>query len=163
LRHLWYSGIDEHKAFCLTTTYGPEGGRVKQTRLASSSLALQQYFAEFAGPHQAVWSRPAGGTGWPIPSPPWGWRLVLAHATRVKAIAAAKVKTDKVDSETLALLLRADLIPRAQRASLRHDEAGDGSGLLPAARPAVRRPQRAGDATSGQGGAPTPHSLGGRG
>jgi hypothetical protein len=39
--------------------------------------------------------------------------LVLAHATRVKAIAAAKVKTDKVDSVTLALLLRADLIPRA--------------------------------------------------
>jgi hypothetical protein len=31
----------------------------------------------------------------------------------VKAIAAAKVKTDKVDSDTLALLLRADLIPRA--------------------------------------------------
>jgi transposase len=42
-----------------------------------------------------------------------GVELVLAHATRVKAIAAAKVKTDKVDSDTLALLLRADLIPRA--------------------------------------------------
>lgn len=39
--------------------------------------------------------------------------LILAHATRVKAIAAAKVKTDKVDSDTLALLLRADLIPAA--------------------------------------------------
>lgn len=36
--------------------------------------------------------------------------MVLAHATRVKAIATAKVKTDKVDSDTLALLLRADLI-----------------------------------------------------
>ena len=39
--------------------------------------------------------------------------LVLAHATRVQAIAAAKVKTDKVDSNILALLLRADLIPAA--------------------------------------------------
>jgi transposase len=31
----------------------------------------------------------------------------------VQAIAAAKVKTDQIDSDTLALLLRADLIPRA--------------------------------------------------
>jgi len=38
---------------------------------------------------------------------------VLAHATRLKAIAAAKVKTDPVDADTLALLLRADLIPVA--------------------------------------------------
>jgi transposase len=42
-----------------------------------------------------------------------GVDLVLAHATRVKAIAAAKVKTDQVDADTLALLLRADLIPVA--------------------------------------------------
>ncbi|MBI1967271.1 MAG: hypothetical protein HYS40_04725 [Gemmatimonadetes bacterium] len=34
--------------------------------------------------------------------------LVLAHATRVKAIAAAKVKTDQVDADTLALLLPND-------------------------------------------------------
>ena len=39
--------------------------------------------------------------------------LVLAHATRLKAISAAKVKTDQVDSDVLALLLRADLIPVA--------------------------------------------------
>jgi transposase len=42
-----------------------------------------------------------------------GIDVVLAHATRVKAIAAAKVKTDQVDADTLALLLRADLIPVA--------------------------------------------------
>ncbi|HEX9692345.1 MAG TPA: hypothetical protein VGA22_09635 [Gemmatimonadales bacterium] len=51
---MWDSGIDQHKAFRLITTYGPEGGRVKQTRVASSPLALQPYFAEFPGPHQAV-------------------------------------------------------------------------------------------------------------
>ncbi len=37
----------------------------------------------------------------------------LAHPKRVKAIAEAKVKTDKVDSETLAHLLRADLLPES--------------------------------------------------
>jgi len=26
---MWYSGIDQHKQFCVITTYGPEGPRVK--------------------------------------------------------------------------------------------------------------------------------------
>ena len=42
---------------------------------------------------------------------PTGVRVFLAHARRVKAIASAKVKTDSVDSETLAHLLRTGLLP----------------------------------------------------
>jgi transposase len=37
----------------------------------------------------------------------------LAHPARIKAIASAKVKTDKIDARILAHLLRADLIPEA--------------------------------------------------
>lgn len=98
---------------CLITTYGPEGPQVKQARVASTPLALERHFAAFPGPHQAV-VESTGGWYWLADTlAALGVDLVLAHATRVKAIAAAKVKTDKVDSETLALLLRADLIPRA--------------------------------------------------
>jgi len=43
--------------------------------------------------------------------------LVLAHAKYVKAIAYAKVKTDKVDSHTLAQLLRMNFIPVAHKIS----------------------------------------------
>jgi transposase len=43
--------------------------------------------------------------------------LVLAHAKYVKAIAYAKVKTDKVDSHILAQLLRMDYIPEAHKIS----------------------------------------------
>jgi transposase len=39
--------------------------------------------------------------------------VVLAHPSKVRAIAEARIKTDKIDSETLAHLLRADLIPKA--------------------------------------------------
>jgi transposase len=42
-----------------------------------------------------------------------GFEAVLAHPFKVRAIAEARVKTDKVDAETLAQLLRADLIPRS--------------------------------------------------
>jgi transposase len=38
--------------------------------------------------------------------------IILAHPAKVKAIADARIKTDKIDSETLAHLLRANLIPK---------------------------------------------------
>jgi transposase len=42
---------------------------------------------------------------------------MLAHAKYLKAISYAKVKTDKVDSHTLAQLLRLNLIPAAHQIS----------------------------------------------
>ena len=42
-----------------------------------------------------------------------GFEVVLAHPLKVRAIAEARVKTDKIDAETLAHLLRANLIPRS--------------------------------------------------
>jgi transposase len=46
-------------------------------------------------------------------------KLVLVHPLRVKAIAAARLKNDRVDSETLAHLSRADLLPEAWMADER--------------------------------------------
>lgn len=42
-----------------------------------------------------------------------GYDVKVAHPLMVKAIAYAKVKTDKVDARTLADLLRADMIPES--------------------------------------------------
>jgi transposase len=44
---------------------------------------------------------------------PWVDRLVLVHPAKVKAIASAALKNDKVDSAMLARLLRANLLPEA--------------------------------------------------
>jgi len=41
----------------------------------------------------------------------------LAHPVKVKAIAEAKIKTDKIDARVLAHLLRSDLLPEAYVAS----------------------------------------------
>jgi transposase len=46
-------------------------------------------------------------------------RVVMVHPQRVKAIAAARLKNDRVDSETLAHLSRADLLPEARMADER--------------------------------------------
>src|SRR5205807_7293515 len=48
--------------------------------------------------------------------------VVLAHPLKVKAIAEAKIKTDKIDATILAHLLRADLVPVAHAPSQRARE-----------------------------------------
>ncbi|NIP13698.1 MAG: IS110 family transposase [Pseudomonadales bacterium] len=112
---MYYSGIDQHKRDCMITTYDADGHRVKQQRVPNVPPQLRRYFTAFTGPHHAV----VESTGF------WYWladllddlgvELILAHATRLKAIAAAKVKTDRLDSDLLAQLLRAGLIPKAHR------------------------------------------------
>jgi len=45
-------------------------------------------------------------------------QVVLVHPAKVKAIASAKLKNDRVDSATLAQLLRANLLPEAWKADV---------------------------------------------
>jgi transposase len=110
---MFYSGIDQHKRDSFITTYGPDGEVVKQKRVANSTVLIQHYFSQLPGPHKAA----VESTG------SWYWLadllenlgvdLSLAHATRLKAISEAKVKTNKIDSDVLAMLLYADVIPEA--------------------------------------------------
>jgi transposase len=75
--------------------------------------ALEPHRADGGEPIKAVLE---AGYGW---GPIYDWigevadEVLLAHPLKVRAIADARIKTDKVDSEMLAHLLRADLIPEA--------------------------------------------------
>jgi transposase len=44
-------------------------------------------------------------------------QIVLAHPKNVKAIASARIKTDKLDARVLADLLRTNLLPTAYNPS----------------------------------------------
>lgn len=108
-----YSGLDLHKRSVVITTLDEAGRTVQRGKLACDPLALRSYFARLPGPHAAA----VEATG------SWYWvsdllgregiDLRLAHAKYLKAIAYAKVKTDAVDSSTLAHLLRTGLLPEA--------------------------------------------------
>lgn len=114
---MYYSGIDLHTDNCYITTIDEQGVLVKQQRVENISELIVDYFQRLPGPHSTVVESTSG----------WYWlndlledhgiELVLAHAKYLKAIAYAKVKTDKVDSHTLATLLRQNLIPRAHKIS----------------------------------------------
>lgn len=110
---MFYSGIDQHQLDSVVTTYNASGERLRQRRLRKDRAALVRYVAEFPGPYRAV----------VVTTGRWyllrdllvvhGIDLQLAHAKRLKAISTAKVKTDAIDSDTLAQLCQADLIPLA--------------------------------------------------
>jgi transposase len=114
---MYYSGIDLHSDNSYITTIDDNGAIVKQQRLDNIDDCVINYFHSLPGTHQAVVESTTG----------WYWLndllndhgidLVLAHAKYLKAISYAKVKTDKVDSQTLAVLLRQGLIPRAHKIS----------------------------------------------
>jgi transposase len=114
---MFYSGIDQHKRFSYITTVNDDGIIIKQAEIKNNEFDILNYFSSFSEDHLATVETTGG----------WYWlndllssngvNLKLAHAKYVKAIAYAKVKTDKVDSHILAQLLRMNFIPEAYKIS----------------------------------------------
>jgi len=113
----YYSGIDLHSDNCYIATIDSDGQLCKEQRVPNAELHIAKYFNSLPGEHSAVVESTTG----------WYWLndlleslgidLVLAHAKYLKAISYAKVKTDKIDAHTLAVLLRQNLIPKAHKIS----------------------------------------------
>ena len=111
---MFYMGVDAHKAHSQMTVMDERGTVVERHRAASSREGMLEALSPYRGePVKAVLE---AGYGW---GPIYDWigevadEVLLAHPLKVRAIAEAKIKTDKMDSEMLAHLLRADLIPEA--------------------------------------------------
>ena len=89
-----------------------EDGEIAQQRLPNDAARLAKFFAEL--PPQTPVAIEASGTWWWLVDllEELGHQPVLSHPKQTKAIAAARLKNDRVDAERLALLLRGDLLPR---------------------------------------------------
>jgi transposase len=108
-----YIGIDLHKAKSFVTRLDARGRVLEQVNLPHVSGELERYLTRI--PADTRIAVEATGN--------WMWLyeliearhpdLVLAHPLKTKAIASARIKTDKIDATTLAQLLRADLVPAA--------------------------------------------------
>ena len=114
---MYYTGIDLHKFTSYLTTVDSFGKIIKEAEIKNVDHNFVQYFSDLGSENITTVES----------TMTWYWLndlltslnipLVLAHAKYVKAIAYAKVKTDKVDSHTLAQLLRMDYIPVAHKIS----------------------------------------------
>jgi transposase len=110
-------GVDLHQRFCYMTALEARGKVVQAGPVTNERAALRKYFRQFRGqPVQVAVEACGFWPGFREVVGPEVKRLVLVHPQRVKAIASAKLKNDRVDSATLAHLLRCDLLPESWKA-----------------------------------------------
>ena len=105
-----YTGVDYHRSFSYLTTMNDKGEIVTQ-RKPPSNGEIVDFLKSFRESMEVAIEA----------TPSWYWlydhlenegfEVKLSHPLKTKAIAYAKVKTDKVDSATLAHLLRSNLLP----------------------------------------------------
>lgn len=119
-----YVGVDYHRKFSYLTVLDQAGKVVKEGPVENRKEVVASFLtrATCDGETAAVLE---ATRNWRVMYD-WLEELVeevrLAHPLKVKAIAEAKIKTDKIDARVLAHLLRADLLPEAYVASPRARE-----------------------------------------
>jgi transposase len=109
-------GLDVHRDFAQVAIW--QGGLVTQAGRFATTPEEVRAFAEGLGPVDEVALEATGNT-WAIAAllASRAGRVVVSNPAKTRAIAEAKVKTDKVDAEILAQLLAADYLPAVWRPS----------------------------------------------
>lgn len=110
-----YVGVDYHRDYSYMAVMDQQGQIVHEGRVENQQAAVADFLAKAQcdGNASAVLE---AGRNWTVMYD-WLEELVddvkLAHPLKVKWIAEAKIKTDKIDARALAHLLRTELLPEA--------------------------------------------------
>ena len=107
-----YIALDCHKQYDHATMIDSETGEIKNKRLAHLKDEFSEFIGDGADARMVIESCRDWARSYEL-SKDLVEEIILAHPLKVKAIASAKIKTDKIDSQILAKLLMADLIPQA--------------------------------------------------
>jgi transposase len=110
-----YLGCDVHKNYT-TVSFVDENGDVRETKSFFNNIDELRYLLSLF-PEEEFSAVLEAGLNWGViydmlDSFKKVKNVSLAHPPKVKAIASAKIKTDKIDSKILGQLLKADLIPK---------------------------------------------------
>jgi transposase len=105
-------GLDVHKRYTSFCVMDDSGQLLTEGKCANGELTTHPAFS-LRGSKRGVMEASGNWSYLYDLLEPLFESLTLAHPLRVRAIAAARVKTDAIDARTLAHLLRADLIPPA--------------------------------------------------
>lgn len=116
---MYFIGVDHHKQVSVMTVLDEDGRELKNGRVFNLREKVER-FLEGYRPFTAVIE--AGRSSYVMADllRELGGEVKMANALQVKAIAHARIKTDKRDSRTLAQLLRADLIPEVYQRGTRN-------------------------------------------
>jgi transposase len=117
MKTVTHVGVDLHQRFCYLTAVDASGKTLRQSQVANEGAALRAWLRQVPGPRQVVVEASGFWPAFARAVAPEAEKLVMVHPQRMKAIASARLKNDKVDSATLAQLSRADLLPEAWMAN----------------------------------------------
>lgn len=108
----YFIGVDGHKKYLVATVVDKDGKLIEQAKIYYTD---EEAFNNFFSKYQGIATAAVEAYGY------WYWLLdkleeldlspVLSNPIQTKAIASARVKTDKVDSRIIAHLLRTDFLP----------------------------------------------------
>jgi len=116
MKEYTYVGLDVHKkvvAYCVKTA---DGSIVHEGKIPSTRQALCQWAENLEKPWEGGMEATLF-TGWIYDTLlPYAAELKVAHPYMLRAIFAAKKKSDKLDARKIADALRADLFPRCHMA-----------------------------------------------
>ena len=107
-----FVGLDIHKHFAEVCVLDDAGRAAYRGRADCRREALERFARERLEPTDRVAIEATTNT-WPVAAilRPFVAEVVVGNPLKTRAIAEAKVKTDKVDAEVLAQLLRCDYLP----------------------------------------------------
>lgn len=107
-----YVGLDVHKRFVEYCILDAAGKKVSRGQVSCVRATLEVFAKDVLQPTDHV-ALEASTNTWSVVAilRPHVAELVVSNPLRTKAIAEAKIKTDKVDAEVLAQLLRCNYLP----------------------------------------------------
>jgi len=111
-----YMGIDLHKRYLFATVIDEAGREVEKARVENKRCSILAYIEQIKKIDEeisAVVEATSNSSKLYDELEEELRSISLANPLKTKAIASARIKSDKIDSRILALLLRSDLIPKA--------------------------------------------------
>jgi transposase len=108
-----YVGLDIHKEVAVSCIVNEAGKVLSRQRCGCTRDALEGFGRRYLQPTDKIALEATTNT-WEVVAilKPFVAEVVVSNPLKTKAIAEAKIKTDKVDAEVLAHLLRCDFLPR---------------------------------------------------
>jgi len=110
---MFYVGIDLHKSFSQVYGFNNDTGEEIEERVNNKDGEIRDVILRFGRDVRVVLEATRNWYWFVDLLQDMGIDVVLSNPVQTKAIAYAKVKTDKVDAKMLSHLLKADLIPFA--------------------------------------------------
>jgi transposase len=114
-----YAGLDVHMASITGTIKDSAGNSVRVLKVDTTPEGVAKLFERLRKKQiVAVFEATRNWSYYAKLLQPYCSKLIMAHPLKVRAIASARIKTDAIDSNTLADLLRANLIPESHMPTL---------------------------------------------